>query len=192
MYTDTSICVSRCERKYVCARVSWCMCMCIQMNLYAYAVKKTSCQSLWAPINSNELNLREGRFQKTARRLTPQFCSIRSEILIIWLSSEKAFPGGVWWLFSSLNSLQRDVLVQKNLNSQAFGQRCRHSVKSRALTCPFKQSNLSAWSLLSWHHTHTYLWVRLYFIQVVCSPLSRSRQATQIMSTEALLLKGFS
>jgi len=34
-------------------------------------------------------------------------------------------------------------------NSLASCQRYRHSVDSRALTCPFKQSNLSAWSLLS-------------------------------------------
>jgi len=34
------------------------------------------------------------------------------------------------------------------------------------VTCDtFKQSNLSAWSLLSWHPTHTHLWVRLLFFQ---------------------------
>ena len=38
---------------------------------------------------------------------------------------------------------QRGVLVHKN--SLASCQRC-HSVEPRALTCPFKQSNLSAWS----------------------------------------------
>ena len=34
---------------------------------------------------------------------------------------------------------------------------CCLSVQTRALTCPFKPSNLnlSAWSLLSWHPTHT-------------------------------------
>ena len=54
-----------------------------------------------------------------------------------------------------------------------------------------KKINPNAWSLLSWHPTHTYLWGRLCFIQVVCSPRSRSRRVTQIMSTEALLLNGF-
>jgi len=34
-------------------------------------------------------------------------------------------------------------------------------VSSRAVTCPFKQSNPSVWSLFSWHPTHTHLWVRL-------------------------------
>ena len=56
---------------------------------------------------------------------------------------------------------KRGVLVHKN--SLAFCQRCRHSVEPRAVTCPFKQSNLSAWSLLSWHPTHTYLRRRLCF-----------------------------
>ena len=36
------------------------------------------------------------------------------------------------------------VLVHKN--SLASYQRCSHSVEPHALTCPFKQSNLSAWS----------------------------------------------
>jgi len=78
------------------------------------------------------------------------------------------------------------ILVHKN--SLVSCQRCRHSVESRDLTCPFKQSNLSAWSLLNWHPTHTYLWGRLCFIQVDCSPLSRSRRVTQIMSIEVLLI----
>ena len=37
----------------------------------------------------------------------------------------------------------------------------RRLTRRRALTCPFKQSNPSMWSLLSWHPTHTHLWVRL-------------------------------
>ena len=39
---------------------------------------------------------------------------------------------------------KRGVLVHKN--SLASCQQCRHSVEPRALTCPFKQINLSAWS----------------------------------------------
>jgi len=39
---------------------------------------------------------------------------------------------------------KRGVLVYKN--SLASYQRCRHSVEPRALTCPFNQRNLSAWS----------------------------------------------
>jgi len=45
---------------------------------------------------------------------------------------------------SSSFAPKRGVLVHKN--SLASYQRCSHSVKPRALTCPFKQSNLSAWS----------------------------------------------
>jgi len=36
----------------------------------------------------------------------------------------------------------------------------RWVVESRALMCHFKQSDLSAWSLWSWHPTHTHIWVR--------------------------------
>ena len=39
---------------------------------------------------------------------------------------------------------KRGVLVHKN--SLASHQECSHSVEPRALMCPFKQSNLSAWS----------------------------------------------
>jgi len=60
------------------------------------------------------------------------------------------------------------------------------------VTCPFKQSNLSAWSLSSWHPTHTHFWVRLsVFFKAVCSPPSRSRRVTRSMSIEALLFNGF-
>jgi len=51
-------------------------------------------------------------------------------------------------------------------------------------------SNLSILSAC-WHPTHTYLWRRLCFIQVVCSLPSRSRRVAQIMSAEALLLNEF-
>jgi len=55
------------------------------------------------------------------------------------------------------------------------------SASSRALTCPFKQSNASVWSLfkLSWHLTHTHLWVRLsiflkLFVSTVTVPPNES------------------
>jgi len=44
-------------------------------------------------------------------------------------------------------SPKRGVFVHKN--SLASCPRCRHSVEPRALTCPFKHSDLIAWSLLS-------------------------------------------
>ena len=75
----------------------------------------------------------------------------------------------IFWL---LNSLQRGIFVHKN--SLASCQRYLHSVQSRALTCPFKQSYLSAWSLLNWHPTHTYFWGRLCFNSSCLLPLSQS------------------
>jgi len=53
-------------------------------------------------------------------------------------------------------SPKRGVLLHKN--SLASCHRYRHSVEPRALTFPFKHSDLIAWSLLSWHPTHKYLW----------------------------------
>jgi len=59
-------------------------------------------------------------------------------------ASEKAFPGVFGNMFGCATPSKRGVLV--HTNSLASCQRCRHSIESRALTCPFKQSNLSAWS----------------------------------------------
>jgi len=85
--------------------------------------------------------------------------------------------------------LKRGVLVHKN--SLDSCQRCRHSVEPRALTCPFKHSDLIAWSLLSWHPTHKYLGGRLCFVQACCllSTVTVMPAETRIMSTEALLSK---
>jgi len=65
---------------------------------------------------------------------------------------ERAFPGFWGNFFGYSTPFKRSVLVHKN--SFASCQRCRHSVEPHTLTCPFKQSNLSAWSPLSWHPTH--------------------------------------
>ena len=56
---------------------------------------------------------------------------------------------------------------------------CRLSVESRALTCPFTQSNPSVSSLLSWHPTHILLWLRLsvlekLFVSTITVPPSDS------------------
>ena len=86
-------------------------------------------------------------------------------------------------------SPKRGVLVHKN--SLASCQRCRHSVEPRALTCPFKNSDLISGSLLSLHPTHKYLWGRLCFVQACCllSTVAVTPAETRIMSTEALLAK---
>ena len=115
------------------------------------------------------------QFQKNERKFWKRYSS----------ASESAFPGFLDFFVCS-PPFKRGVLLHKN--SLASCQRCHHSVESRAVTYPFKQSHLSAWSLLSWLPTHTYLWGRLCFIQVVYFPPSRSRRVTRVMSTEALLL----
>jgi len=80
-------------------------------------------------------------------------------------------------------SPKRSVQVQKN--SLASCQRCRHSVEPRALTCPFKHSDLIAWSLLIGHPTHKYLWGRLCLVHVCCllSTVTVTPAETWIMST---------
>ena len=61
---------------------------------------------------------------------------------------------------------------------------CRLSFESRALTCPFKQSNPSIWLLLSWHPTHTHLWVRFsVFLKLFVSTVTMMIKAIIIIST---------
>jgi len=86
-------------------------------------------------------------------------CLAPNSFVYISSSSDRAFLGGFGRFFLLLNSLKRSVLVRKNSFSSC--QRCRHNVELRAEMCPFKQCNLGARSLLSWHPTHTYLWRRL-------------------------------
>jgi len=111
-----------------------------------------------------------------------------------WKHDISSASGRAFWGFLAIFlvaqlSPKRGVLVQKD--SLASCQRCRHSVEPRALSCPFKHSDLIAWSLLSWHPTHKYLWGRLCFVQACCllSTITVTPAETRIMSTEALLSK---
>ena len=71
----------------------------------------------------------------------------------------RAFPVFFGRFVLLLNSLQNRVFYDARIRLLLVNW-CRHSVEPRALTCPFKQSNLVAWSLLSWHTTQTHLWGR--------------------------------
>jgi len=64
-------------------------------------------------------------------------------------ASERAFPG-VFGGFFCCNSLKKGGVLIHRIHS-LLANWCHLSVESRALTCPFKQSNPSIWSLLSWH-----------------------------------------
>ena len=111
-------------------------------------------------IRINSLITPRKRGIKNSRGVRFFFNGVSREILKTWHSaSEKAFLRGLDDFFGCWIPSWRGILVHKN--SLASCQRYCHSVESRTLTCPFKQSNLSAWSLLSWHPTHTYLWGRL-------------------------------
>jgi len=115
-------------------------------------------------------------------------CKFGQQIFVPKTSVHKAFQQITAWLLLIIKFNEVNMMALLHKNSLASCQRYRHSVESCTLTCPFKQSNLSAWSLLSWNPTNTYLQGRLCFIRAVCSLLSRLRRVTRIMSTDAVLL----
>ena len=138
-------------------------------QLVSSAVKKITSQKLEF---KNWLKLRERNFENVT--LVARRRGHIQVFLVIVLVAQLPPKTGMLLPKNSLTSCQQ-----------------YRQVESRTLTCPFKQSNMSAWSLLSWHPTHTCLWGRLCFIHVVCTPLSRSRRVIQIMPTEALLLNAY-
>ena len=110
-----------------------------------HSVKKITSQNVWPRINSNllmnELTPREAQFQKTARSadffLQRQPRNFENTILVP--RRRKHFQGFLAIFLVAQLSPKRGVLVHKN--SLASCQRCHHSVKPRALTCPFKHSD---------------------------------------------------
>jgi len=95
--------------------------------------------------------IRPNEFVKTARSTVSKnpvffFCGVSRKMLKTDISSasERAFPGFLAIFLVAQFPPKTGVLVHKN--SLASYQRCSHSVEPRALTCPFKQSHLSAWS----------------------------------------------
>ena len=63
-------------------------------------------------------------------------------------ASEKEFLG-IWGDFFCCSTPSKKGGVSIHKNAFASCQLVSSQGQSRALTCPFKQSNLSAWSLLS-------------------------------------------
>jgi len=106
-------------------------------------------------------------------------------------ASDRAFPGVLDNFFGCSIPSKRGVQVHKN--AVASCQRCpsRHSVEPLALTCPFKQNDLSAWSLFGWHPAHKFFWGRRNFVQICCllSTVTVTPAESWIMSPEALLSK---
>ena len=109
------------------------------------AVNKTTSQNLWPRINSNEF-INSAVLKNRAER------SFFLTLVARWREHFRVFLE--IFLVAQL-SPKRGVLVYKN--SLASCQQCCHSVEPRALTCPFKHSDLIAWSLLIGHPTHKYL-----------------------------------
>jgi len=90
---------------------------------------------------------------KTARsavsknRVERGFCPRKFENMTLVARRREHFRVFLAMFLVAQLSPKRGVLVHKI--SLASCQRCRHSVEPRALTCPFKHSDLIAWSLLS-------------------------------------------
>jgi len=112
--------------------------------LHRKALKKTTSQHVWPRINSN-------KWIKTARSAVsknPRFFfehQPRNFDNVTLVARQRVHFRGFWAIFFVAQlPPKRGVLVHKNL--LATYQRCSHSVEPRALMCPFKQRNLSAWS----------------------------------------------
>ena len=157
------------------------------------AVKKSTSQNLWPRISSNEF-INWNRTKRGFKKLREVRFFFAASAANVWKhdissASKKAYPGVLGHFWGCSTPSKRSVLLHKN--SVASCQQCRHVVEPRALTCTFKHSDLIAWSLLSWHPTHKYLWGRLCFVQVCCLlyTVTVTPAETQIMSTEALLSK---
>jgi len=71
--------------------------------------------------------------------------------------SDKAFPGLFGGFFWCWTHSKKEKLWYTRIQWLLVNW-CSHSLESRALTCPFQQSHLSAWSLLSWCPARTHLW----------------------------------
>ena len=111
-------------------------------------MKKTTSQNLWPWINSksfiNQMRAKRG-FLKTARSSVLFWGRQRNfENVALVARQRKHFRGVLAIFLVDQLPPKRGVLVHKNLLASC--QRCCHSVAPRALTCPFKQSNVSAWS----------------------------------------------
>jgi len=85
-----------------------------------------------------------------------------------------------------LNSLNKKELFQYTRIHSLLVNWCHHSIESRALTCPFKQCNLSACHCLITvkltQNTYAPRSETLSFFKAICSPPSRSRRVTRIKS----------
>ena len=112
------------------------------------SVNEITSQNLWPRIISNPFII-QNRAKRSCKNLRGALFSFVASAAKFWKrdissASERVFPGFVGHFFGCSIPSKRGVSVHKN--SLAFCQRCRQSVEPRALMCPFKQRNLSAWS----------------------------------------------
>jgi len=94
-----------------------------------------------------------------------------------------------------LNSLRKEMFRYTRIHLLLVNW-YRHSMEPCALMCPFKQSNLSVWSPMSWQPTHAHLCGRLSVFPKLfaspsqshhCSPPWWSHQVTGICISQGLI-----
>ena len=71
-------------------------------------------------------------------------------------------------LVADLHPKEKGVPIQNSLLALCQLVSLQRRATACALTCPFKQGNLSTWSLLNWHPTRTRLWGRLRVVFFQC------------------------
>jgi len=162
--------------------------------MYIYTVKQTTSHNLWPWINWSIETARSVVSKNRAQCgffLALPAVNLALPAVTIVARQRKHFRG-FWADFFVVE------LPQKRgcFNTQGFTRFLLTGVVSalsRALTCPFKQSNPSVWSLLSWHPTHTHLWVRLFvflklFVSTVTVPPSDSDYVNRSASLQQFRL----
>jgi len=116
-------------------------------NMHPAPVKKMTSQKLWPRIHGSIKTAQRLQKSREARVFFLPRQPRNFEIVVLVARRRKHFGGVLAIFLVSQLPPRRCIIVHKN--SVASCQLCRHSVEARALTCLFKQNDLSAWSLLS-------------------------------------------
>ena len=154
-------------------------CMSPNMNINTTLRIWISEENNFGPELIHSVEPREARFQKP-RWVCFFFPASATKFWKSGISGASGSLGLFGDVFGCSTPSKSSVLLHKN--SLVSCQWRRHSVEPRALTCPFKQSNMSAWSLLSWHPTYKYLRGRLCVVHffLVFGLLCRHAASTSI------------
>ena len=152
----------------------------------------TTSHHIWPWINlalDSVFKACEAQFQKTTRSAGYcLWCQCKKIENVTLVACERKLFRDFWAIFFVTELPHKTVFYYTTIYSVLV-----YSIEPRALTCLLKQSNPSAWSLLSWSkpHEYTHSWETLCFFKVVCSPPSRSRRVTEIYINTSASLERF-